>query len=30
MIMLAYRFVEKLGVRFGLDEDVLPDEPLGV
>lgn len=23
----AYRFAEKLGVRFGLDEDVLPDEP---
>jgi hypothetical protein len=25
----AYRFAEKLGVRFALDEDVLPDEPLG-
>ena len=24
----AYRFAEKLGVRFGLDEDILPDEPL--
>ena len=24
----AYRFAEKLGVRFGLDEDVVPDEPL--
>lgn len=24
----AYRFAEKLGVRFALDEDVLPDEPL--
>ena len=24
----AYRFAEKLGVRFGLDEDVLPDERL--
>ncbi len=24
----AYRFAEKLGVRFGLDEDVLPDAPL--
>jgi hypothetical protein len=23
----AYRFAEKLGVRFGLDEDVVPDEP---
>jgi len=23
----AYRFAEKLGVRFGLNEDVLPDEP---
>jgi len=23
----AYRLVEKLGVRFGLDEDILPDEP---
>ena len=25
----AYRFAEKLGVRFGIDEDILPDEPLG-
>jgi hypothetical protein len=25
----AYRFAEKLGVRFGLDGDVVPDEPLG-
>jgi len=24
----AYRFAEKLGVRFGLDEDALPDDPL--
>ncbi len=24
----AYRFAEKLGVRFALDEDILPDEPL--
>ena len=24
----AYRLVEKLGVRFALDEDILPDEPL--
>lgn len=24
----AYRFAEKLGVRFGLDEDVVPDAPL--
>lgn len=24
----AYRFAEKLGIRFGLDEDVVPDEPL--
>ena len=24
----AYRFAEKLGVRFGLDEDVVPDESL--
>ena len=24
----AYRFAEKLGVRFGLDEDILPDECL--
>ncbi len=24
----AYRFAEKLGVGFGLDEDVVPDEPL--
>ena len=24
----AYRFAEKLGVRFGLDEDVVPDGPL--
>jgi hypothetical protein len=24
----AYRLAEKLGVRFGLDEDVVPDEPL--
>ena len=24
----AYRFAENLGVRFGLDEDVLPDQPL--
>ncbi len=24
----AYRFVEKLGVRFGLDGDAVPDEPL--
>jgi hypothetical protein len=24
----AYRFAEKLGVRFGLDEDVVPDEQL--
>jgi len=24
----AYRFAEKLGVRFGVDEDVVPDEPL--
>jgi hypothetical protein len=23
----AYRFAEKLGIRFGLDEDVVPDEP---
>jgi hypothetical protein len=23
----AYRFAEKLGVRFGLDEEVVPDEP---
>jgi hypothetical protein len=25
----AYRFAEKLGIRFGVDEDVVPDEPLG-
>lgn len=24
----AYRFAEKLGVRFGLDDDVVPDEPM--
>ena len=24
----AYRFAEKLGIRFGLDGDVVPDEPL--
>jgi hypothetical protein len=24
----AYRFAEKLGVRFGLDEDIIPDAPL--
>jgi hypothetical protein len=24
----AYRFAEKLGVRFGLEEDVVPDEPM--
>ena len=24
----AYRFAEKLGIRFGLDEDAVPDEPL--
>ncbi len=24
----AYRLAEKLGIRFGLDEDVVPDEPL--
>jgi hypothetical protein len=23
----AYRFAEKLGIRFGLDEDIVPDEP---
>lgn len=25
----AYRFAEKLGIRFGLDGDVVPDEPFG-
>jgi len=25
----AYRFAEKLGVRFALDEDIVPDEPMG-
>jgi hypothetical protein len=25
----AYRFAEKLGIRFGLDEEVVPDEPFG-
>lgn len=24
----AYRFAERLGVRFGLDEDIVPDKPL--